>query len=90
MTKQTDAELAEKLRRVADALDTMDFDEEAVDARLAAQRLEAREEVSEATQQVLSAEQKFRDSMGPEWEGDPLTDACDRLRAALEAASASQ
>jgi hypothetical protein len=39
-----------------------------------------------AINEVLSASDEFRAGMGPEWEGDPLTDACDQLRAALRAA----
>lgn len=58
---------------------------------LAAQRLESRpstsgQEISEAIKEVLEASDEFREGMGPEWEGDPLTDACDRLRAAFQAA----
>jgi hypothetical protein len=39
-----------------------------------------------AAKDVLSASDEFRAAMGSEWEGDPLTDACDQLRAALRAA----
>jgi hypothetical protein len=48
------------------------------------ERLEARvAELEKATASVLEASDEFRAGMGPEWEGDPLTDACDELRAVI-------
>jgi hypothetical protein len=47
-------------------------------------RLEAHKaELRRAAEGVLEASDEFRAGMGPEWEGDPLTDACDELRAIL-------
>lgn len=36
----------------------------------------------EALDDVLAANQRFRDQMPADWEGDPLQDACDRARSA--------
>jgi len=47
------------------------------------------ESLMAAVQDVLSAHDKFRSAMGPWWEGDPLTDACDKLRAAFPAAGSA-
>lgn len=33
---------------------------------------------------ILDAEQNFRESMPKDWEGDPLTDACEAARKVLE------
>jgi hypothetical protein len=38
----------------------------------------------EAAKEVLSANEDFRAGMSPEWDGDPLTDACDKLQAEIE------
>jgi hypothetical protein len=40
-------------------------------------------EIRKAVESVLEASDEFRVGMGPEWQGDPLTDACDELRAVL-------
>lgn len=94
MSEPTDAEYATAIKRAAVYLDTLSFNtarEHAKKLYFAAQRLESRpstsgQEISEAIKEVLEASDEFREGMGPEWEGDPLTDACDRLRAAFQAA----
>jgi hypothetical protein len=53
---------------------------EAEIARLRAHNAELRR----AAEGVLEASDEFRAGMGPEWQGDPLTDACDELRAVLD------
>jgi hypothetical protein len=54
---------------------------EAHDARQAA---EARVSALEAAlADVLATNQRFRDQMPADWEGDPMQDACDRARQAL-------
>jgi hypothetical protein len=45
------------------------------DAQLASAR--------KALTEIIDAEKEFRDAMGSNWEGDPLSDACDAARAAL-------
>jgi hypothetical protein len=47
-------------------------------------RLPARiAEIQNAAESVLEASDDFHGAMGQEWEGDPLTDACDELRTVL-------
>lgn len=40
-------------------------------------------ELEEALRDVLSANDEFRAQLPDDWDGDPLTDACDRARTAL-------
>jgi hypothetical protein len=82
-TEPNDAELAAYLEEDADLLKRHGHDRVAERVHLAAQRLEAKGGIIDAANEVLSASDEFREGMGPEWEGDPLTDACDRLRAAI-------
>lgn len=45
------------------------------------------ERLREALREILDVEKEFREQMPHDWEGDPLTEACDRARSALNAKS---
>jgi|GEM_PF-6986127 len=47
--------------------------------RLRAQLASARK----ALEEIIDAEKEFREQMGADWEGDPVSDACDRARLLL-------
>src|SRR5215469_10177511 len=48
------------------------------------QKAEARNsELIKALEDILGAEEDFREAMGPFWEGDLLSDACDAARQIL-------
>jgi hypothetical protein len=36
-----------------------------------------------ALEEIIDAEKEFREQMGADWEGDPVSDACDRAKLLL-------
>ena len=36
-----------------------------------------------ALREIIDAEKEFREQMGADWEGDPVSDACDRAKLLL-------
>src|SRR5579864_2799359 len=91
----SNAELAEQLLRFADDISVMDLDDSADLVRLAAQRLKARSEISEALRNLSVAEATYRATHDLEGDASPKTGrawdlmrrAGDKARAALEARS---
>jgi hypothetical protein len=54
-----------------------------------AQGREGRGDLADILREILDVEQEFRNAMPPDWEGDPLHDACERGRLYLNSRPAS-
>lgn len=79
-------ERAEKAERERDEAEAEIFSTDALLADERRMRFAAEadlEKMRRALEGVLTANQNFRDQMPPDWEGDPLQDACEIAREAL-------